>query len=221
MGGASAQIAFTPDTAILNNEFVYQPGKSIYAKSYQGFGQDQALRRSYELQMKDHPGNVLLHPCLPSGKRFEYGSEGTTYEVIGTSDGPWCEKIVLSLMHRDYECLQKPCAIAGVYQPKISGKFKAFSAFYYMALGLGVLPSDSSAVPLSAIKKALGPFCKKSFQDLEEEGSTKYSQYYCFNGWLAYSMLSSFGFDDNSTMIEFANDVSWTLGALIYLTGTS
>jgi len=234
MGGASAQVSFEPTASVLNNEFVIGGSLSIYAKSYMRFGQDQGLFRSYELQIQQWREKVsilqasapcptvLLHPCLPVGLiKTHYATDGHNYTFEGTSDSEGCREITMELMHLNYECTMSPCAMMGVYQPtvKYNSKFKAYSAYYRAVTALSLLDDgESKVISPGDIAGELRNYCSLTLVELGLKGPTTYSQYACFNGWFAYSMLTSEGFQDDSMKIEFVPDVSWTLGALIYYT---
>jgi len=235
MGGASAQVSFRPSTSILNSEFVINGNESVYAKSYQKFGQDQGLLRSYEQLIKQGASASLLeapcslslaHPCLPVGLETNYTFKDQTYKFHGTSDSQGCRNLALELMRLDTECTQSPCAMLGVYQPNITLfaqelEFKAVSAFYHAVNNIG-LKAPGKISP-GAIAAKLPSWCAKNLEQVEEAGGKEYleyNQFACFNGWFAYSMLNSYGFPDNFMRLDFPKDteVSWTLGALIYFT---
>ena len=101
-GGSSLQTSIEGDT-IVNDEFTLYMGDtsySLFAKSYHGFGQDDAIQRALELCKFDDSGDSgdseakKLFPCIPLGLEKTYGH----VPVVGTGDVEACKKLVNDIL---------------------------------------------------------------------------------------------------------------------------
>merc|ERR1719277_565734 len=71
MGGASMQAAFDPKTTVLESEFQFPflgIYRSIFAKSWMLFGQNEAKNRFYESLLEASPdADPVQNPCFLKG----------------------------------------------------------------------------------------------------------------------------------------------------------
>ena len=149
LGGASVELAFAPDGAapIMADAYrtvINERAIQVYSHSYMNAGQDVARSRLAEqlvrmYGMRDGP---VENPCLSVGYLDNRTIEGVSVQFIGVGDYERCLSLMPGLLHPDYECLQRPCAAMGVYQPTLPrGRHSlvAYSAFFYTVNGLGLL----------------------------------------------------------------------------------
>ena len=153
LGGASVELAFAPDggAPIMADAYrtvINERAIQVYSHSYMNAGQDVARRRLAEqlLRMGAYgglqDGRPVENPCLSVGYLENRTIEGASVQFIGVGDYERCLSLMDTLLHPDYECLQRPCAAMGVYQPTLPrGRHSlvAYSAFFYTVNGLGLL----------------------------------------------------------------------------------
>ena len=153
LGGASVELAFAPDggAPIMADAYrtvINERAIQVYSHSYMNAGQDVARRRLAEqlLRMGAYgglqDGRPVENPCLSVGYLENRTIEGASVQFVGVGDYERCLSLMDTLLHPDYECLQRPCAAMGVYQPTLPrGRHSlvAYSAFFYTVSGLGLL----------------------------------------------------------------------------------
>ena len=153
LGGASVELAFAPDggAPIMADAYrtvINERAIQVYSHSYMNAGQDVARRRLAEQLLRMgafgglQDGRPVENPCLSVGYLENRTIEGASVQFIGVGDYERCLSLMDTLLHPDYECLQRPCAAMGVYQPTLPrGRHSlvAYSAFFYTVNGLGLL----------------------------------------------------------------------------------
>lgn len=239
MGGASLQVAFRPTASLLLNAFdfdLYEKREQIFVTSYLGFGVNKAMLRSFYVLAGELKGKGRVDdPCLFSGSKETVNIDGRNVTFMGTSN-PWaCRLLVRKLLHLDYECLQQPCGIMGMYQPpppKI-GKFLALSSFFYTASNLGLVGwNENKAVPPKDIKAGARNVCQLSKKELKR--TPPYNETYasfgwdhmktlCFSSWLVTELLDAWEFAPDDTSVNYTRkfrgeSLTWTRGAVLYQT---
>ena len=153
-----AQIAFEPEDRVITengvavqSEYSNRPRTSyVYSISYMLSGLDQGqLRVAQYLYNQSSAVDEVANPCFNPGynesmqvcEGIALGSSSTCsgpkrdVMFVGTGDYEECRGVIeAAIMHKNYQCLQEPCAVAGRYQPKVGNKtFFAGSAFFYTA----------------------------------------------------------------------------------------
>jgi Golgi nucleoside diphosphatase len=228
LGGASVQISFRPDGAILAHLYPVRLDKmeySLYTHSYLYYGVDQAISKFNEHNLDE------LSPCYPVGYTdIETGISGT---------GAWhdCMIKVAGLFDFTYDCHHgdakiERCSFNGVYQPPIRRKrFIAMSAFGYTwdFLGLNIGPETDDLKTM--IKKAQ-KICSLSYEEqikyynelsaeMSPERRTTDIHTQCFKAAYIYHLVhSGFGLPSRRTPIEIyhhinGTDVDWALGMML------
>ena len=131
MGGASAQIAFAPNTTetIAHNEDLQflrlrtLDGRDrefrVFVSTWLGFGANEARRRYCESlaqkRASSSSSQPLLDPCLPLD--YTYTDAGTKY--LGTGSLRECLDLQAPLLDKNIPCDDEPCLFAGVHAPSI------------------------------------------------------------------------------------------------------
>lgn len=143
MGGASAQIAFAPnsteaekhanDLKLLRLRRVDGSAEEyrVFVTTWLGFGANEARRR-YVVALIDALGDEkaaeLPDPCLPTGLKMTSKGKvlpidnSAPYEapyLIGTGKFDECMKRTSPLLDKDAPCLDEPCLMNGIHVPAI------------------------------------------------------------------------------------------------------
>lgn len=249
MGGASLQVSFQPDTAIDDDAvefYIDRVGTTIFSTSYLGFGKEAAFDRASSVLVEQHPGDDNIdHPCLYKGYKMRHhkvGDRKVTFE--GTGNPAECRKLVKGLLHLDYECIQKPCSIMGIYQPlpnEKHGKFIGIGGIYYAAYNLGLVGwSEAKEISPEKIYESTEDNCQVPWHRLGT--NPKYGEAFnvteehfykvnCFVCMLVSELLSAFGFVKDSASIVYSRNLAnpplsgkkgmpltWTRGATLFKT---
>ncbi|NXP75801.1 ENTP2 diphosphohydrolase, partial [Ramphastos sulfuratus] len=247
-GGASTQITFETRDTIEDprNEVVlklYGQAYKVYTHSFLCYGRDQVLKRllSKLFQAESHRATIS-HPCWPTGYEKSlllstvYNSPctekerpnlalNTTVTVVGTGNSSLCALLVSKLF--DFTtCSFSRCSFDGTFQPEVSGKFIAFSAFFYTVDFIQTVMGRAVHMP-SDLKDAAETICATSWSELLQKASMleKRLPDYCAVSTFIY-LLTTKGYNFNSHSfpnIAFqkkAGDTSigWALGYMLNLT---
>lgn len=248
LGGASTQITFMPEGAVLNqneaSEFtLYGYSYNIYTHSYLCYGQNEMLKRlAKELIVESFPSTRVHHPCYPKGYNetvslssfcaspctagsdpcLPRGDSNVTLEGSGSPSG--CRAAVRKLFNFSACDQSQDCTFDGVYQPPLRGQFIAFSAFYYNFKFLNLTEGQ----PLAEVREAIEGLCTRSWQDLSSsypKENPKRLPKYCANAnYILTLLLDAYKFNETSwnniffQMKAGSTDVGWTLGYMLNLT---
>ncbi|XP_010183961.1 PREDICTED: ectonucleoside triphosphate diphosphohydrolase 8-like, partial [Mesitornis unicolor] len=116
------------------------------------------------------------------------------------------------------------CTFNGIYQPRVSGMFIAFSAFYYNFKFLNLTERQ----PLAAVRETIEHFCTRSWADLSasypEENPERLPKYCANANYILTLLLDAYKFSETSWNNIFfqkkagSADIGWTLGYMLNLT---
>ncbi|KAM4687921.1 ectonucleoside triphosphate diphosphohydrolase 3 [Discoglossus pictus] len=248
LGGASTQISFIPEKADQspNNTqevTLYGYQYNVYTHSFQCYGRDEAEKKLLATIVQNNLGKSYVeNPCYPRNYEVNisasdlFGSlcsaafRPTKYnpnDLIrfrGTGDPALCMEKVSSLFNFA-ECQGKQdCSFGGIYQPKVKGKFSAFSGFYYTVNALNLTGNFS----LDTFNSSFWTFCMQEWSKLPQilaRFDEKYARSYCFSANYIYHLLvHAYKFDAESWQnILFQKEVgkssiAWSLGYMLDLT---
>ena len=222
MGGASHQNSWkfnnsNPDVVVVD---VAGKKYSIFARSYLGYGQDQARERYLAFIAKkancaENSECVLKSPCHNKGFKESLTFYDQERLVEGTAEVKRCRKIIKEMFFCHLPNSQK-CPFHD--QPKLKGEFYGFSSFYYVLTGIKAVCSDceNNKVSSRKIKLFSKSFCKKNYNELEDN---PYVKNYCFGGNFIYELLTEGYRIGLSKKIMVTNSLNgfklgWTLGAV-------
>jgi hypothetical protein len=229
MGGASIQIDFIPQDELVQNQFnieVFGKPLSLYAQSYLNFGKDRFRERARALAVsKQFPNTTIMFPCFYMGYNDTWSSGGTNYTFIGTSDWDTCYwNYTTALMGLNVECIQPPCAIMGVYQPRLptNQTYWGISAYFYTLNGIGLVGWNSVFTgAVKDIEPASKAQCAKNWTkaqaDLVGTGPA-FIATYCLDSTLVVALLRAQGAETIPIQYarkKYGQTVGWPLGALI------
>nr|XP_028571491.1 ectonucleoside triphosphate diphosphohydrolase 8 [Podarcis muralis]XP_028571492.1 ectonucleoside triphosphate diphosphohydrolase 8 [Podarcis muralis] len=246
LGGASTQISFVPAGKITDpNEAahfrLYGFDYTIYTHSYLCYGQNQALQHLTRIIINSSSSDRVDHPCYPEG----YISSFTTasvysspcakqsmpppasknFTLVGTGNATLCRETFKSIFNFSKNCkYNDSCGFNGVYQPKVNGKFLAFSAYYYTFNFLNLTETQ----PLATVEDTIKTFCARKWDELKSSYSSEKEDHlknYCASAnYILTILLDGYGFrTDTWNNIAFRmraanSEIGWTLGYMLNLT---
>ncbi|XP_068090579.1 ectonucleoside triphosphate diphosphohydrolase 3 [Hyperolius riggenbachi] len=248
LGGASTQISFIPEKSEQNPNntmevTLYGYKYNVYTHSFQCYGRDESEKRllasiAQGIRTKAYVDN----PCYPQNYKVNltmshiFGSlcsetfRPTNYNpdqkitFRGTGNPVQCLQRVSSLFNFTACHGEQDCSFDGVYQPKVKGKFAAFSGFYYTANALNL----TGHFPLDEFNSSMTNFCSQDWSKLPQllpRFDEKYARSYCFSAnYIYYLLVYGYKFDRESwPQIQFQKEVgnssiAWSLGYMLNLT---
>ncbi|KAJ7994011.1 hypothetical protein DPEC_G00261520 [Dallia pectoralis] len=248
-GGASTQISFETSDVVEDKDKVmelrlYGRDYHLYTHSFLCYGRDQVLLRllAHLIKTQGTESHVVSHPCYPADFNVSmilkkvFDSPCTAKQrpvpynpqdsltMMGTGNYQQCLGNVSQIFSFE-ECKFSNCSFDGVFQPKVSGSFMAFSAFFYTHVFLQRTTGITVTTP-DLLKEAAHSVCNMSYQEMlliapEQKGRLK--DYCPASVFIQVLMLQGYGFDDLSfPRISFkkkAGDTSigWALGYMLSL----
>ncbi|XP_019353659.1 ectonucleoside triphosphate diphosphohydrolase 3 [Alligator mississippiensis] len=248
LGGASTQISFIPeDTLKTSNStlqvHLYGYEYSVYTHSYQCYGRDEAEKRLLaSLLQNSRDKSKIDNPCYPQNyetvltMKHVCGSlctqslrpanynQDQLIHFRGTGDTALCQEVV-SLLFNFTACNDKEdCSFNGIHQPKVKGKFVAFSGFYYTVNALNLTGQFS----LTDFNSSMWLFCSQNWNQLQymlPKFEETYARSYCFSAnFIYYLLVQGYKFSaDTWPQIHFQKEVdnssiAWSLGYMLSLT---
>ncbi|XP_076981684.1 ectonucleoside triphosphate diphosphohydrolase 1 isoform X2 [Tamandua tetradactyla] len=246
LGGASTQITFVPQGDIESpaNALLFRLyGKdySVYTHSFLCYGKDQALWQKLAKDIQESNGGTLQDPCFhpgyekkvnisdlysnPCTKRFEKTLSFKQFQIQGTGNYQQCQQSILGIFDTS-DCPYSQCSFNGIFLPPLHGKFRAFSAFYFVMKFFNLTTEKISS--LEKVTDIMETFCSKPWLEVKTtfgKIKEKYLSEYCFSGTYILSLLQH-GY--HFTAVNWANidftekikdtNAGWTLGYMLNLT---
>ncbi|XP_018614559.2 ectonucleoside triphosphate diphosphohydrolase 2 isoform X1 [Scleropages formosus] len=196
---------------------------------------------SSPMQSQEYRSSIF-HPCYPAGHNVSitldkvFESPCTLKEkpnpynphaaviVMGTGHYQHCLGNVSSIFSFS-SCSFSKCSFDGVFQPKATGSFMAFSAFYYTHYFLQRTTGITAASP-SLLEGASRAVCNMTFDEMLKKApdQEKRLQDYCTASvFLQVLMVRGYGFDEFSfPQVSFQRKVGdtsigWALGYMLSL----
>ncbi|KAK9523258.1 hypothetical protein VZT92_019661 [Zoarces viviparus] len=249
LGGASTQIAFETSETVENEDNVmelllYGQTYRLYTQSFLCYGQDQFLRRLLaHLITTAGVTSQVAHPCYPQqfntsvllGKdvfdspctqsyRPAHFDPQMHVSVVGTGDYQSCLDNITKLFSFD-NCPYSKCSFDGIFQPNVSGRFMAFSAFFLNHNYIDLLTNIPVTSP-SRLKEAIRLMCNMTMSELTQKtkAKVKYVKNICaVSNFVQVLLLQGYSFDEHSLpSISFQKtaggaSVGWALGYMLSL----
>ncbi|KAI2641204.1 nucleoside phosphatase family-domain-containing protein [Xylaria nigripes] len=190
MGGASAQIAFAPNTTVAEehgNDLKLVRLRAmdglpleykVFSSTWLGFGVNQARSR-YVKQLIDgfllDGEHEVPDPCLPKGLRTtETGDiiEGTSPELqlVGTGQFDECMRTTKPLLGKELACNDDPCLFNGQHVPPIDfdvNHFVGVSEYWHTTHGVFATKEDDRAYDFNVYQKQVMDYCSQPWEELE------------------------------------------------------
>ncbi|XP_070539982.1 ectonucleoside triphosphate diphosphohydrolase 8-like [Ptychodera flava] len=142
--------------------------------------------------------------------------ENSTFTLEGSSNTEQCRTEIQKLFNTS--------AYLSVYKPPVTGKFYAFSTFFYTATFLNL----TSDVNLTYYRTAIHDLCGKPWSEVQTMPSFNRDLVHaeCFRSMFCYLFLTdpmSYGFTEETWNIKFVGDidgttVGWALGLMLNVT---
>lgn len=189
MGGASAQIAFAPNTTetekhaedlkllrfrnINGEEDEYR----IFVTTWLGFGANQARARYVDALKKSTTSTALElpDPCIPSGLKITPDGKAVTsvteklQHLIGTGDFAQCLKATYPLLEKDKPCNDDPCLLGGVHVPAIDfdvNHFVGVSEYWHTTHSIFNMGHDDKPYDFHTYQTRVSEFCSQNWADI-------------------------------------------------------
>nr|XP_056716042.1 ectonucleoside triphosphate diphosphohydrolase 8 [Euleptes europaea] len=243
LGGASTQISFVPADPIVESDEaaqfrLYGFDYTIYTHSYLCYGQNQALQHALRIIVNSTILDQFDNPCYPRDY-FENITRSSFYSspcaegqkpavsgnvsLHGTGNANRCRETFKKIFN--FSCHHNTsCGFNGVYQPKVNGKFLAFSAYYYTFSFLNLTEGQ----PLDEVEVAIQTFCARSWDELKSnypnEKESRLKSYCANANYILTLLMEGYGFSNHTWrsiafQMKAANsDIGWTLGYMLNLT---
>ncbi|KAH0615485.1 hypothetical protein JD844_004789 [Phrynosoma platyrhinos] len=163
----------------------------------------------------------LYGPCA---KQPEVPMVRKNVTLVGTGNATLCRETVKKIFNFSHCSHNQSCSFNGVYQPKVNGKFLAFSAYYYTFSFLNLTETH----PLATVEAAIQAFCARKWDELKvsypKQRTDRLRNYCASANYILTLLLDGYGFS-NTTWENIAfrmqaanSDIGWTLGYMLNLT---
>lgn len=190
MGGASAQIAFAPNSTeterhandlklVRMRHLDGSPAEyKVFTATWLGFGANKARDR-YVDSLRELYGDdtELPDPCMPSGLRTTTEGEAiagkTTSSdqyLVGTGQFEECLRKTYPLLGKDAPCEDQPCLLNGQHVPAIDfdvNHFVGVSEYWHTTHG--VFGKKSKAYDLATYQNKVMEFCSRDWSEIEDD----------------------------------------------------
>ncbi|KYK55862.1 Nucleoside phosphatase GDA1/CD39 [Drechmeria coniospora] len=192
MGGASAQIAFAPNSTeaerhandlklirmrrLDGSSMVHR----VFTATWLGFGANKARTRYVDSLKENYDvGSVdeIPDPCLPKGLRTTLGGEPRRRDkaahdqvLVGTGIFEECLRKTQPLLRKDAPCDDHPCLLDGRHVPVIDFDVNHFiGVSEYWHATHGVFGNEHTAYDLATYQNTVMDFCSRDWTDIEGE----------------------------------------------------
>ncbi|KAL5086336.1 hypothetical protein Trisim1_009210 [Trichoderma cf. simile WF8] len=188
MGGASAQIAFAPNTTetekhandlklVRLRRLDGSPMEyKVFTATWLGFGANKARERFVE-GLQDQYGKAkgdIPDPCLPKGLRTSIKGEplgskqSSDVALVGTGMFEECLRKTYPLLGKDVPCKDDPCLLNGQHVPAIDFDVNHFiGVSEYWHTTHGVFGQESKVYDLIAYEQEVNAFCSQDWSIIE------------------------------------------------------
>jgi Golgi nucleoside diphosphatase len=214
MGGASAQIAFAPnsteaekhanDLKLLRLRTINGAPKEykVFTATWLGFGVNQARESYVEALVDAHDAadaNEMPDPCMPKGLRTTVGGEPVAdasskdLTLLGTGKFDECLRRTYPLLGKDAPCEDEPCLLNGQHVPAIDfdvNHFVGVSEYWHTTHGVFDTKGDRP-YDFTTYQQRVKEYCSQDWYAIEssigsrKKDSAKVAQEACFKAsWL-------------------------------------
>ncbi|GAB1204647.1 hypothetical protein APSETT445_003310 [Aspergillus pseudonomiae] len=190
MGGASAQIAFAPNSTEtqkhandltllrLRNVDGSTQEHRVFVTSWLEFGVHEARRRYLEsMQAASVVDSTkqLPDPCLPSGLRTTIDGKPFTSEqdgnvhLVGTGKFDECMRQTYPLLDKDAPCLDPPCLLHGIHAPAIDfdvNHFIGISEYWHTTHDVFEMGHKDKAYDFNSYQQRVESFCSQDWETI-------------------------------------------------------
>lgn len=195
MGGASAQIAFAPnsteaekhadDLKLLRLRTLNGRSEEykVFVATWLGFGVNEARHRYVEaLKESAGPGAAVMElpdPCLPRGLISSLDGGILDHNTAATSDEPYlmgqgifneCLRSTYPLLDKDAPCENAPCLLNGQHVPAIDfdvNHFVGVSEYWHTTHEVFEAAYDDKAYDFNTYQQRVDQFCRQDWATIE------------------------------------------------------
>lgn len=195
MGGASAQIAFAPnsteaekhanDLKLLRMRTMNGASSEykVFTTTWLGFGVHQARQRYIEKLVETfliEDEHEVPDPCMPRGLRTTEDGEqikgaSKKLELVGTGDFQGCLRMTRPLLGKDMPCEDEPCLLNGQHVPGIDfdvNHFVGVSEYWHTTHGV-FADKGEKVYDYNTYQEKVDEFCSQSWSDIEAASTKK------------------------------------------------
>jgi Golgi nucleoside diphosphatase len=197
MGGASAQIAFAPNTTEAEkhaNDLKLVRLRTlngapqeykVFTTTWLGFGVNQARQSYVKTLLAAHEApdvHEIPDPCMPKGLRTtvdgDVVSDAASKDMmlVGTGQFDECLRTTYPLLGKEAPCLDEPCLLNGQHVPAIDfdvNHFIGVSEYWHTTHGVFGTKGDK-AYDFATYQKKVKDFCSQDWYSIEAKlGSRK------------------------------------------------
>jgi apyrase len=222
LGGASTQIAYASDSS-QQGLFTLPWGKTtyqIYRQSFVDLGQDRALDKIDAFYRTNNSSMIKerkpINPCYPKDYKPE------DYDVgEGTGNYTECK-----------DQIEKTLLLSNNKRQPPHGVFLAYAGYSYTYSFLSKVFNKLILSP-AELEEAGGQYCSEKWEklnnwkELKSYSDEKYLPEWCFRAaYIAALLQTGYGFPKDTQQIIttdtlHGNEISWTLGAMVYQAGAT
>ena len=189
MGGASAQIAFSPNATetekhandltllrLRNIDGSVQEHR-VFVTSWLEFGVHEARRRFVEA-LQAQMGDVaeLPDPCLPLGLRTTLDGQMVPSAAVGTfllGTGKFdeCLRTTFPLLDKNAPCSDAPCLLHGIHVPAIDfdvNHFIGISEYWHTTHEIFEMGYKDKAYDFNTYQERVNTFCSQDWDSIEQ-----------------------------------------------------
>lgn len=196
MGGASAQIAFAPnsteaqkhwdDLKLLRLRTLSGEAAEykVFTTTWLGFGANESRRRYVKALKESTNANEmeLPDPCLPKGlevtedgKPISPGSDvakGKALRLVGTGKFQECLQRTKPLLEKDVPCLDDPCLLNGVHVPLIDfdvNHFVGVSEYWHTTHEIFEMAHKDKSYDWHTYQDRVNEFCGTNWKAIQKD----------------------------------------------------
>jgi Golgi nucleoside diphosphatase len=193
MGGASAQIAFAPNTTEAEkhaNDLTLLRLRTIdgapqehkiFVTTWLGFGANEARRRFLDALKLAVGGDAkeFPDPCLPTGLKATLSGTpilpgspeelGHEPHLLGTGKFDECIRQTYPLLEKDVPCDDDPCLLGGMHVPAIDfdvNHFVGVSEYWHTTHSIFEMDHDNKAYDFKTYQNRINAFCSQPWKDI-------------------------------------------------------
>lgn len=193
MGGASAQIAFAPNSTeaekhaddlklVRMRHLDGSPAEyKVFTTTWLGFGANKARERYVEAMQEQYSEFALElpDPCMPKGLRTDLhgnpisesqASDSEEQVMVGTGQFEECLRLTYPLLEKDAPCEDDPCLLNGQHVPAIDFSINHFvGVSEYWHTTHGVFGGKDQAYDLETYQHSVMDYCSREWSDIEAD----------------------------------------------------
>lgn len=181
MGGASAQIAFAPNSTesdrhaddlklvrlrrLDGSPLEYK----VFTSTWLGYGANQARNRYIDKLREQYNDSdpEIPDPCLPKGLKV---TPDERPPLVGTGDFKECISKTFPLLGKNMPCADSPCLLNGQHAPAIDFDINHFvGVSEYWHTTHGVFGKEEQAYDLAAYQSKVQEFCTREWSSIESD----------------------------------------------------